>query len=64
VISRVNMDFCMVALDSPVPVGTEVVIIGSQGSQTLSAQDHADAWGTIDADVTVQINHRVPRIYV
>jgi alanine racemase len=64
VVGRVNMDYCMVSLDEPLPAGTEVVIIGSQGIKSLIAQDHANDWGTIDADVTAQINARVPRIYL
>ncbi len=63
VVGRVNMDNCMVSLPGPVPVGTECVIIGRQGDHSLIAQDHADEWGTIDADVTAQINARVPRFY-
>jgi alanine racemase len=63
VVGRVNMDFCMVSLPGPVAVGAEVVIIGLQGESSLIAQDHGDDWGTIDADVTAQINARVPRFY-
>ncbi len=64
VVGRVNMDNCMVALPGPLEPGSEAVIIGPQGTQRLTAQDHGDAWGTIDADVTAQINTRVPRFYL
>lgn len=64
VVGRVNMDNCIVALPGPMDCGSEAVIIGLQGSQRLTAQDHGDTWGTIDADVTSQINTRVPRLYI
>jgi alanine racemase len=65
IVGRVCMDHCMVQLD-PAPdaqVGDEVVIIGQQGEQHLSAEDVAEQWGTINYEVTCGIGARVPRIY-
>jgi alanine racemase len=47
-----------------VKAGDEVVILGSQGSETISAFDHADATGTIPWEVFTRIAPRVPRIAV
>ncbi len=65
VVGRVCMDQIMVQLDS-VPearIGDEVVIIGSQGDLSLSAEEVASTWGTINYEVTCAISVRVPRIY-
>jgi alanine racemase len=65
IVGRVCMDHCMVQLDA-VPnaqVGDEVVIIGWQGDQHISAEDVAEQWGTINYEVTCGIGARVPRIY-
>ena len=65
VIGTVCMDQFMVRLDS-VPdavVGDEVVIIGSQGADYISAEEVASRWSTINYDVVSSIGSRVPRVY-
>jgi alanine racemase len=65
VVGRVTMDQIMVQLDS-VPearVGDEVVLIGVQDGTSITAEDIADLWGTINYEVTSGIAKRVPRIY-
>jgi alanine racemase len=39
-------------------------MIGSQGAETITAYDHADASGTIPWEVFTRIAARVPRIAV
>lgn len=65
VIGRVTMDQIMVQLDK-VPeskTGDEVVLIGRQGDEVISAEDVARSWGTINYEVTCAVGPRVPRIY-
>ena len=65
VLGRVTMDQIMVQLDA-VPeanAGDEVVLLGVQGEQSITAEEIADRWGTINYEVTSGIAHRVPRIY-
>jgi len=65
VVGRVTMDQIMVQLDS-VPdafAGDEVVLLGAQGGESISAEEIAARWGTINYEVTSGIAHRVPRIY-
>jgi len=65
VVGRVCMDQIVVQLDD-VPdakAGDEVVLIGQQGEQELSAEDVAASWGTINYEVTCAIGARVPRLY-
>ncbi len=65
VVGRVTMDQIMVQLDA-VPdasEGDEVVIIGEQGDESITAEDIAARWGTINYEVTSGIAHRVPRVY-
>jgi alanine racemase len=65
VIGRVCMDQCMVNLDalSEVHVGDEVVLIGNQGEEHISAEDVAERWDTINYEVTCGVGVRVPRVY-
>jgi alanine racemase len=65
VVGRVCMDQCMVKLDgiSNPRVGDEVVLIGKQGNQEITADQVARTWGTINYEVTCGIGSRVPRIY-
>jgi alanine racemase len=59
------MDQIMVQLDS-VPsakAGDEVVLIGVQDGASISAEEIAERWGTINYEVTSGISTRVPRVY-
>jgi alanine racemase len=65
VVGRVTMDQIMVQLDS-VPdakEGDEVVLIGVQNGTSITAEDIARLWGTINYEVTSGIAKRVPRLY-
>ena len=65
VVGRVCMDQFMVDVgpDTDVRVGDEVVIIGSQGAETVTANEVA-AWArTIPYEVLTGITSRVPRRY-
>jgi alanine racemase len=65
-VGRVSMDQTVLDVTEipGVKAGDEVVILGSQGSETISAFDHADATGTIPWEVFTRIAPRVPRIAV
>ena len=66
VVGNVAMDQTMVRLDS-VPqaeIGSEVVIIGRQGDQVISAQEIARQWGTISYEVVCGLADRLPRVYL
>ena len=62
----VTMDQLMVDCghDQSVKRGSEVVLIGSQGDQTITAWDWANKTGTIAYEVVCGISSRVPRVYV
>ena len=65
IVGRVCMDQSMLQLDS-VPgakVGDEIVLIGSQGDETLSVDEVARRWGTINYEVVCGLADRLPRIY-
>jgi alanine racemase len=65
VVGRVTMDMTMVDVtDIPgVDVGDEVVIIGSQGGDTITAAELAAWAGTISYEILCAISHRVKRVY-
>ncbi|MGD0982253.1 MAG: alanine racemase [Acidimicrobiales bacterium] len=66
VAGAVTMDQLMVDCgpDSGVRRGDEVVLIGSQGTETVTAQEWADRIGTISFEILCRIGPRLPRRHV
>lgn len=65
VVGRVCMDQCMLQLDSvpdAVP-GDEVVLLGEQGGQKITASDLGARWGTFNYEVMCGLADRLPRLY-
>jgi alanine racemase len=65
VVGRVCMDMTLVDVTDlpPVRYGDEAVLIGSQKSQTLPADELARELGTISYEILCAVGPRVPRIY-
>ena len=65
VVGRVTMDMTMVdATGIPeVQVGDEVVLIGTQGAETITAEELAGLAETINYEIYCALSHRVPRYY-
>jgi alanine racemase len=63
---RISMDLTVVDVTEieGVVAGDEVVILGSQGSETIDADDHAKASETIPWEVFTRIGQRVRRVVV
>lgn len=62
---RVCMDQIMVDVgDTPVKVGDEVVLIGSQGKNTITAEELASLSGTIPYEIVCGLGSRIPRVYI
>jgi alanine racemase len=57
------MDMCMVEVGPEARVGDEVVLLGAQGRERITAVDVAAWGGTIEWEVFTSISKRVPRIY-
>jgi alanine racemase len=64
VVGRVCADMCMVRLPRRYALGTEVVLLGKQGGESIQIEDLSTRWNTSQADVTANINARVPRLYM
>ncbi|GAA1810704.1 alanine racemase [Agromyces neolithicus] len=65
VVGRVAMDqFIVDAGDAPVAVGDEVVVFGDPASGAPTADEWAEASGTIGYEIVTRIGPRVPRRYV
>jgi len=66
IIGQVTMDQIMVDCgeDSEVRPGDEVVILGSQGGENITAEEWAAKLNTISYEVLCGIGPRVPRTYV
>ncbi len=61
------MDLSLVdvtALRGQVELGDEVVIIGRQSNEEISADDLAAKLGTINYEIVTGISHRVPRVAI
>lgn len=63
---RVSMDVVMLDVtDAPgAREGDEVVLIGAQGTASVTAEDLAEACGTITYEIIVNLHPRVPRRYL
>ena len=64
-VGRITMDMSLIdvtALRGNVELGDEVVLIGRQGSEELTADELAAKLGTINYEVVSAISHRVPRV--
>lgn len=67
VVGRICMDQCMVDvsdLDCEVEVGDEVVLIGSQGDNVITAEDVAQSIGMINYELVCIVGKRIPRAFI
>ena len=63
-LGRVTMDACVFGVDGGVEVGDEVVLVGEQGGEKVSAEELGRLGGTINYEITTGINpRRVERSY-
>lgn len=66
VVGRICMDQCMInvtGIDN-IQIGDEVTLIGTQGNESIPAEEIASQLGTINYEVTCMVAHRVPRIFM
>ena len=65
VVGRVSMDLITIDVtDVPgAAVGDEVVLLGAQGSERITAEELAGHIGTISYEVFCSVSARVPRVY-
>lgn len=66
VAGNICMDQCMVDVtDVPdVKVGDEVIVMGSDGKNSITADDIAEATGTINYEIACAFGQRLPKVYV
>ena len=66
VVGNICMDQCMVDVTAvpDVKLGDEVVILGKQGDQEISADDLAAINGTINYEITCCFDLRIPKVYI
>ena len=63
-LGRVTMDACVFGVDGEIEVGDEVVLLGTQGEERISAEELGTRVGTINYEITTGINpRRVERSY-
>jgi alanine racemase len=66
IVGRICMDQLMIHVtDVPdAAIGDEVVLIGSQGDERITADDVAKRLGTINYEIPCKVGLRVPRVYL
>ena len=66
VVGNVCMDQCMLQMDHipDAEIGDEVVLIGRQGEDEITATEIAEDWGTINYEVVCGLASRMPRVYL
>ncbi len=67
VVGRICMDQCMVDvtdLNCDVEVGDEVVLIGAQGDNIITAEDVAQSIGMINYELVCNVGKRIPRAFI
>ena len=66
IVGNISMDVTLIDVTGMpgVDVGDEVVIIGEQGTKSITAWEHAGHALTIPYEVLCNISERVPRVYV
>jgi alanine racemase len=63
-LGRVTMDACVFGVDEDVEVGEEVVLLGGQGDERITAEELGSRAATINYEITTGINpRRVERSY-
>ena len=65
-LGRVTMDLMMIDVSGveDVDVGDEVILMGRQGDEEISAAELAERAGTITWEITTRVGARVRRVYV
>ncbi|MGI6212126.1 MAG: alanine racemase [Anaerovoracaceae bacterium] len=63
---NICMDQCMIDVTNVpnVKLGDEVIVMGTDGTNTISADDIADATGTINYEITCAFGQRLPKVFV
>lgn len=66
IIGRVSMDMCTVDVTGieECKVGDEVVLMGTQGAEYISANEIAEKAGTISYEVLCVLGKRAPRVFI
>ncbi|QPC48187.1 alanine racemase [Mangrovibacillus cuniculi] len=63
IVGRICMDQCMILLPTEYPLGTQVTLVGKQGTEQISMGEVAAKSETIQYEIPCIISSRVPRRY-
>jgi len=63
VVGRISMDQTIVTLPGPVPVGTPVTLLGTDGAHRVTLADYAARAGAIGAEIVLGLSPRIYRVY-
>ena len=65
VVGRVSMDLTLIDVTDVVGIqmDDQVILLGAEGDQRITAEEIGAAAGTISYEITCGISNRVPRVY-
>lgn len=66
IVGRICMDQCMANVSGlgDLSKAEEVVLMGRQQDEAITAEDLAALLGTVNYEITCMVSHRVPRVYI
>ncbi|MBD2864817.1 alanine racemase [Paenibacillus sp. IB182363] len=66
IVGRICMDQCMANVSGlgDLSKEEEVVLMGRQQDEAITAEDLAALLGTVNYEITCMVSHRVPRVYI
>lgn len=66
VVGKICMDQCMIDIThiKDIKVGEEVILIGEDGNNKITAEEIGDLIGTISYEILCVLGKRVPRVYI
>ena len=65
-VGNICMDLCMIDITDivdQVKLGDQVTVFGAAATNSMTADELAALQGTINYEITININKRVPRFY-
>lgn len=64
-VGSVTMDMVIAEMgEDPCRQGQQVMLLGEQGTETITAEEWADKAGTINYEIVTRIGKRLPRLYL
>lgn len=66
IIGKICMDQFMIDVThiKDINIGDDIILVGTQGNKTVTAEEIAELIGTINYEIVCMISKRIPRVYI